>query len=916
MALSKSLSLSYSYGFTAETKESILNDIKVPPYVIPKAGDPLSNALRDKRCEINTVVLGRELARPTAVCETDPSLYQDEPEPAPKSPQQTVEWQASNPKITSQIRRNQQSARMYVDPTQMSPSELIQSLHTRRIVDDYLDRGIDGRSPAALAQKNHSRNWREHSWERTVTSLTHCYVDGRAELQTPPFKMVVSTGNAPNLWTSPKDLQEFVNSKKELKDKDAYTNRMKLIFTRLLWEQMQHKVGVSIVPLIGGGLYLNELTPKAKQEAIRCIYTGLKNALEELKAILPTSSLKEIILALPDEEKNSPHPAHDSIHALFKDHAGPPLVTCSRVDVFEAAKVVSDKRLLPGIINPGSDRTIGGSFFRGIDATTLEEQIGNSGDMVLCHSVDYNPDLIDEKNCVFYPPEMITPAKLSDAQKKQDREIYALLEKIAPKTDLTNGSIRFFDDEKTEKAFHEKYGNTDQIYKSIARVECALEKRPEQKETFPLLRKLHTAWFPALRYQQLKLLQHHTNALLGETKDAAVISVLDEKLKNITADVFRLEMRHQLLRIVNNRNILQTGMQTEIKNDFKKSKLDISSGLTILEIQTLFKHYLASSRKFFSNRHETVLAKFVTDLCEKAGEKKSSVESVVNDCIEKFNKIPIEENRVPAARGHARQYIEWIFKRALESKLNVTAAPLTESAQKTQMKIASEQKKNPRLALKMEQPQPLKEQDNSNGQKNLKSEPTTSSTLMTHPAPLALFSATVDRTAILEKKREALREDILLKRNEIAHFFRENHLQNTAFQNRWMMYLQHDEQKMETHFKLTWENYTSHNLPSTAVQNAGSVLFTKHNELIDSYKELLPKQQHDNKSAPIYTSASSSSSQGEQTEPAAHRPRTYTYTDYISNARDDDPILRSPDLNQALADNLRNFKLGVSGAGR
>ena len=249
-----------------------------------------------------------------------------------------------------------------------------------------------------------AKHWRFRSKHRDITSSVMCYANGFG-LTVKPFPIILTTGCAPNfMGSSSRDEATFLRNGK-LKNPKHYENTLKLLFKRWLRVQDAKGTQILIVPLVGGGVYLKKVIDTA--EAKDCIHRALRDALTEMKF----SNIEEVVYSLPDADLDTNNPRRSKDYRMaekiFSSYQNPngPALSVANVDVLQAAgSCYHEGNKKVGLINPGSDRTIGGAFmsFKTTQQSshvkiTLEELICNFSNAAFIQSIDFN------KNMIFLP---------------------------------------------------------------------------------------------------------------------------------------------------------------------------------------------------------------------------------------------------------------------------------------------------------------------------------------------------------------------------------------------------------------------------------------------------------------------------------------------------------------------------------
>lgn len=271
-----------------------------------------------------------------------------------------------------------------------------------------------------------ANTWRHNSKHRTVTSQVTCYANGYGEDLEKPIQLTITSCCAPNfMGSSPRDEREFTDGNGRLRNNgQPYQDFLKTLFKRVLSDQDKAKSQVVILPEIGGGIYLDQLSDEGKAEASRCYNQALREALNESKF----EHIQEIVRPLPDTNGNDPNQrslAFDRASHAFADFKGNPRVTIANTDALEAAIIAKESGREVGIINPGSDRTIGGAFEergtgRNSHHTTLEEVLANVTDLAFVQASDYNPEL--GRVIEAYPPTIAATASHGKDDKHHEKK--------------------------------------------------------------------------------------------------------------------------------------------------------------------------------------------------------------------------------------------------------------------------------------------------------------------------------------------------------------------------------------------------------------------------------------------------------------------------------------------------------------
>jgi hypothetical protein len=228
-----------------------------------------------------------------------------------------------------------------------------------------------------------SQTWRHCTKHRLVTSKVTGYMTGRGDFTRPSFEIIITTACAPNGKNGKEDRKKYFSAKD--KDLSEYKKIMLLTYKRILHAQITNGAEVLIIPPIGLGVYLDKVPPGQKEKAIEMNYHALREAIE---SIGPGSPLKEIICVAPNSGNENKHlrKAHD----VFSNCRPPIPTTFAPADALETAQKLTEKGYQVGIVNAGSDRTIGGGYAK-INPEKLlpmEETLSQATDLVYIQAQD------------------------------------------------------------------------------------------------------------------------------------------------------------------------------------------------------------------------------------------------------------------------------------------------------------------------------------------------------------------------------------------------------------------------------------------------------------------------------------------------------------------------------------------------
>ncbi len=300
-------------------------------------------------------------------------------------------YSASYPKETT---NNQQNVRVNYDSQILTPQDVANTLHTH----EALNKWASQVAPVIEQQRRLTKH-------RIVTSPITAYrLDSQGKVVI-NFRFTMTTVAAPN-FSKPglQDFKDYTQQDGSLKQQ-TYQKALKNILKQALVAQDDARVQVVILPAIGVGVYIAALTP-GEQNAARNMFAS---ALQEALAETHFTHVQKVICSLPNEKDGGQNLVLNAVtSAVSGQNLGNVELTVGNIDVFAAAKNAADKSYNVGILNAGSDRTIGGKC----EAlpTTFEEQLFNQTDALFVQSIDYNPVLQTAKVIIPYNTSSYGPA--------------------------------------------------------------------------------------------------------------------------------------------------------------------------------------------------------------------------------------------------------------------------------------------------------------------------------------------------------------------------------------------------------------------------------------------------------------------------------------------------------------------------
>ena len=192
-----------------------------------------------------------------------------------------------------------------------------------------------------------------------------------------PTEIPVITACAPNLMgSSASDLEEFStwNGRKRMLKIKKYDDECKKLADFIVGTVKQQGKSRLIMPAFGVGVYIRQLDEPSKQVAKEKMYKAFAEA-----ALKHQIQIDWIVWAqdfAPEEDANT-LASYSPNNPFMK-----PII---HADMMSYAKDLVEEQEDIVLLNPGSDRTVGGAYTHK-NPTTLEEQIAQQSDLVLLHS--------------------------------------------------------------------------------------------------------------------------------------------------------------------------------------------------------------------------------------------------------------------------------------------------------------------------------------------------------------------------------------------------------------------------------------------------------------------------------------------------------------------------------------------------
>lgn len=280
-----------------------------------------------------------------------------------------------------------------------------ETTENQKTVQVFYDSSADGLTPAVVKNTlhldshadpaNQASAWRHLTKHRIVTSDITAYKLDRGRLGVDfPFTMTtVATSNF--MGSSAIDEQTYIQNGSL--NARGYKDTLKLILKRALKSQDDQAVKVVVLPAIGIGVYIKKLSPADQVVARQMFGEALSEVLQDSQF----RHIEEVVCALPDEKDDSQNAAWADVTSACAGVTLKTNLVFANVDVFAAAKKVADQGKKVGILNAGSDRTMGGIFTQ-LKGTTFEEMLFNRTNAAWVQSCEHNPSLNDQNKYAAY----------------------------------------------------------------------------------------------------------------------------------------------------------------------------------------------------------------------------------------------------------------------------------------------------------------------------------------------------------------------------------------------------------------------------------------------------------------------------------------------------------------------------------
>ncbi len=214
----------------------------------------------------------------------------------------------------------------------------------------------------------------------------------------------ILTGCAPNLMTSPKDIEKYIIDRNKLNRKEYNETCLKIaeLFCAAAKKQGYNKM---VMPDFGLGVYLKKLTDERQREIAReCMYGAFARAAEHYRIKIDWVIFGKGIDTTIQKKYNN---------KFFNFDQG---------DIFARFKEADDKTVF---INPGSDRTVGGDLWME-NPRTLEEQDAQRTQLIATMSAGMNSHLKaqftsrNQQKCIIPQLQPTTSAETPETEEKRE----------------------------------------------------------------------------------------------------------------------------------------------------------------------------------------------------------------------------------------------------------------------------------------------------------------------------------------------------------------------------------------------------------------------------------------------------------------------------------------------------------------
>lgn len=244
---------------------------------------------------------------------------------------------------------------------------------------------------------------------RLVYGPVDFYLGSQLEEST---RIPVITACAPNLMgSSPGDLDEFStggSANRQLKV-DAYEKECQKLADFIVGAAKHNGQERLIMPAFGVGVYINKLNPHSKDLARKAMFKAFAQAAEHYQL--------NIDWIVWSGDRN-PQEAAQKLSSYVSGNAFMRPVVHADMMLY-AQELLEENNEKVVLLNPGSDRTIGGAYTHK-NPKTLEEQMAQQSDLVLLHS-EFNKPMV---------------AKFKDEFAARKRMQHAEQEPVSPQPNL------------------------------------------------------------------------------------------------------------------------------------------------------------------------------------------------------------------------------------------------------------------------------------------------------------------------------------------------------------------------------------------------------------------------------------------------------------------------------------------------
>ena len=283
--------------------------------------------------------------------------------------------------------------------------------------------------------KIHAEGVRGYSRQRLVYGPVDFYLGNQFK---DLVEIPVITACAPNLMgSSATDLNQFSSGTgtkrgtRQLKTAE-YTNACNQLAEFIVVTTKNQEKDKLIMPGFGVGVYINTLNKSSQAEATRIMYQAFAQAANKHQLQIDWIIWGKETKFVPATLANTLN-EYSSGNKYMK-----PVIADDMLEYSQKAVTNGEKAVM---LNPGSDRTIGGKYIAK-NPKTLEEQIAQQSDLVLLHSTfnapmvqKFNDEFSERKQAVIKVVPILTPLVSpvipAHAKKDEFNQVATLINQVA-----------------------------------------------------------------------------------------------------------------------------------------------------------------------------------------------------------------------------------------------------------------------------------------------------------------------------------------------------------------------------------------------------------------------------------------------------------------------------------------------------